>query len=309
MNRITSTDKSRERIAAVGMWDGVHLGHKYLIDYLKVEASYRGLTPSVITFDRHPLNVVRPLEAPGLISTLERRLSLLEEAGVEDVILLTFNEKMRRMSARDFLKKLRKDYGVKTLLVGFNNRFGHDCKDGLEQYKAMAKDLDMEVLDAPEYKGKNSPISSSIIRKLLGEGKIPEANEKLGYEFTIRGEVTEGNQVGRTMGFPTANLKLNSEEAILPMNGVYAVKVKTPDGETRSGVVNIGFRPTIDDNAGGEVSIEVHIIDFKGYLYGEEIELQFVEYIRPEKKFNSLDKLRARIESDVKACKSIISKL
>lgn len=306
MNRLTKSDKSRQRIAAVGMWDGVHAGHRFLIDYMKVEAAYTGLTPSVITFDSHPLSVVRPLEAPLLINTFEQRMENLEKAGVQDCILLDFNEKVRRMSAKDFLKMLRKDYNVCKLVVGFNNRFGHDRVDGIEQYRKIASELDMEIIAAPEYKGEGAPISSSGIRQLINEGRMKEVSSRLGYHFTMHGMVVDGNKVGRTIGFPTANIRVN-ETSIIPVSGVYAAWVTTPDGIRRKAMVNIGFRPTVTSSDSKiEMSIEVHILNFVGYLYGEELKLEIVDRLRAEKKFSSLRRLRSRLESDAKQAEAIL---
>lgn len=171
MNLITKYDTSSRRIAAVGMYDGVHAGHRFLIDYLGVEARSRGLVPSVVTFSRHPLSVVRPLEAPALLNTLDDRVRLLSQAGAQDVILLSFNESLRRMSAKDFLSILRKKFAIEALVVGFNNRLGHDLVDSMEQYRTIGREVGVEVIAAPEYRGPFAPVSSSAIRRHLIEGR------------------------------------------------------------------------------------------------------------------------------------------
>lgn len=304
MNIITKSNSDRRRIAAVGMYDGVHLGHRFLIDYLRAEAKARSLVPSVVTFSRHPLALVRPLEAPGLLTTLEERVKYLEDAGIEDAILLSFNDKIRYMSAREFLSMLHKKYGIDALVVGFNNRFGHDRLEGFEQYKAIGKELGMDVINAPEYGGPAAPISSSIIRKYLLKGQPDKAYEALGHPYSLRGVVVDGNRLGRTIGFPTANIVPVDSASIVPKSGAYAAFVITPDGVRRKAIVNIGFRPTVaDENVSGKLSIEAHILDYVGYLYDEEVVIEFVKYLRPEKKFSSTAKLQEQLTADANTAK------
>ncbi len=299
MNIINKSNTGSRRIAAVGMYDGVHLGHRFLIDYVRLEAKSRGLVPSVVTFSRHPLSLVRPLEAPGLITSFEDRMRYLGEAGVEDVILLTFNDKIRHMTAREFLNMLHKKYAVDTLVVGFNNRFGHDRLEGLDQYKAIGAEIGIEVVEAPEYRGEGSPVSSSIIRRHLRNGDVEKATTSLGHPYRLRGLVVNGNRLGRTLGFPTANVVPVDAASIIPKAGVYAAMVITPDGIRRKAMVNVGYRPTVaDPDAPGTLSVEAHILDYVGYLYDEEVVIEFMHFMRPEKKFSSTDKLKAQLTSD-----------
>lgn len=308
MRIITGSDRSTRRIAAVGMYDGVHLGHKFLIDYLRLEAGSRGLTPAVITFSRHPLSVVRPLETPGLLTSLDDRLRQLGEAGAEDVIMLTFNESLRRKSAREFLKMLHRSYSIETLVLGFNNRFGHDRPGAFEDYKAIGAEVGVEVVAAPEYRGAGSPVSSSVIRRHLLNGAPEKAAEALGHPYRLRGMVTHGESLGRTIGFPTANLKPSDQASLIPKAGAYAAFVTTPDGVRRPAMVNIGFRPTVSDpDAPGRLSIEAHIFDFIGYLYDEEISVEFVSFLRPEKRYPSLEKLTDQLKADAAKAKKILS--
>lgn len=311
MRIITKSDTSRRRIAAVGMYDGVHAGHKFLIDYLRLEAGSRGLTPAVITFSHHPLSVVRPLEAPGLLTTLEDRMRRLGAAGAEDIIILSFNDRLRNKSAREFLSMLRKSYGIDTLVLGFNNRFGHDRPQTTEEYRKIGEEVGVEVIPAPEYRGPGAPVSSSLIRRHLLSGEPEKAAEALGYNYNLRGMVVSGQRLGRTLGFPTANLKPSDKEALIPKPGAYAAFVVTPDGERRPSMVNIGFRPTVTDGEGQAIlSIEAHIFDYTGYLYDEEVVVEFVKYLRPERRFASTDKLREQLERDAaKARKAFVASL
>lgn len=302
MNIITKSNNDRRRIAAVGMYDGVHLGHKFLIDYLGTEAKARGLVPSVVTFSRHPMSLVRPLETPGLLTTLEERMKGLEAAGADDIILLTFNDKIRYMSAREFLTMLHKKYGIDALVVGFNNHIGHDRIENFEQYRAIGKEVGVDMISAPEYAGKCSPISSSVIRNYLLKGEPEKAHAALGRPYSLRGMVIDGNRLGRTIGFPTANMVPVDSASLIPKSGAYAAFVITPDGVRRKAIVNIGFRPTVaDESVPGRLSIEAHILDYVGYLYDEEIVVEFIKYLRPEKKFSSTAKLQAQLKADKEA--------
>ncbi len=309
MNIITKSDKTNRRIAAVGMYDGVHAGHKFLIDYLRLEASNRSLVPSVITFTSHPLSLVRPLETPGLLTPLEDRLRLLGESGVDDIILLTFNDKLRYMSAAEFLGKLHRSYAIDTLVLGFNNRFGHDRPDAFEDYRRIGAEVGVEVIAAPEYRGAGAPVSSSVIRNYLLSGAPEKASEALGHPYGLRGKVIHGQRMGRSFGFPTANLSVSDDCSLIPKPGAYAAFVVTPDGMRRPSMVNIGFRPTVsEDGTSGRLSIEAHIFDYIGYLYDEEIVVEFVEFLRDEKRFPSTDKLRAQLEDDASKARKILTK-
>lgn len=308
MNLITKYDTSARRIAAVGMYDGVHTGHRFLINYLKAEAECRGLVPSVVTFSRHPLTIVRPLESPALLNTLDDRVRLLAEAGAHDIILLSFNESLRRMSAREFLTLLRKKFAIEALVVGFNNRFGHDNIESMEQYKAIGRETGVEVISAPEYSGPGAPISSSVIRRHLSEGRPDEAARLLGSPYTIRGKVIDGKKLGRTLGFPTANITIPPAPMLIPKTGAYAAYVTTPDGIRRPAVVNIGYRPTVSDTATSSrsLSIEAHIIDFVGYIYDEEIAVEFMKYLRGEQTFSSTARLAEQVKEDIAATRKLL---
>lgn len=299
MNLITSPDNSRRRIAAVGMYDGVHMGHRFLIDYLGVEARSRGLVPSVVTFMRHPLTVVRPSEAPALLDITEDRMIKLSEAGAEDIILLTFNDTLHHMSAEKFLSRLKKRYGIEALVIGFNNRLGHDLPSTIDQYRAIASKAGLDVIPAPEYRGAGAPVSSSAIRRYLREGEVGKAAEALGRHYMVRGKVVDGKHLGRTLGFPTANVHPSGEEQLIPRRGVYAAWVTTPDGKRRQAVVNIGNRPTVEGDPQADITIEAHIIGYQGYIYDEEIKIEFVKMLRPERRFASTAKLASQIKDDI----------
>ncbi|MDE6178951.1 MAG: riboflavin biosynthesis protein RibF [Duncaniella sp.] len=310
MKLITKPDTSRRRIAAVGMYDGVHPGHRFLLEYLSAEANSRGLSPAAVTFSRHPLSTVRPLEAPSLLTTLEDKIDALAEAGAKEIILLSFNDRLRRLKAEEFISLLHTKFGIDALVLGFNNRFGHDGPEGIELYREIGDRLGVDIVSAPEYRGPGAPVSSSRIRRMLLEGDTRGAAALLGHPYALRGRVEDGNKVGRTLGYATANLRTLSPDILVPKPGVYAAFVTTPDGEHRMGMVNIGYRPTVaGEKVGAEglpLTIEAHILDYQGYLYGEDVRIEFVEYMRPERKFDNIEKLRAQLADDEKKARKIL---
>lgn len=288
-------DDASQRIAVVGTFDGVHRGHRFLLDFMLSQAQQRHLEPSVITFSQHPLTVIRPQNVPKQLTTIDERINMLQECGVESCIMLDFDDKLRCQSARQFLEMIRNDYRVKVLVIGFNTRFGCDCIDSYEEYEKLGNEIGVEVIQAPEY---GSGICSSAIRKMLRSSNIFEANNALGYCYSIAGKVVKGKQLGRTIGFPTANIEIADDKKLIPPLGVYAVEVYISHlAKTYRGMLNIGRRPTVDV-ANAPISIEVHIIDFEGDIYNQELKVEFLKFLRPEQAFDSLDKLVAQLHHD-----------
>ena len=268
--------------AAIGVFDGVHRGHIHLIDQLKAEAASRGLRPAVITFDTHPLRLVRPEAAPPEICPLAERISRFEALGVKPIVL-EFTESLRAMSAGQFLELIRAK-GVRLLMMGFNNRIGSDRRSGSE-----LADAPVEVIVATELPDEG--VSSSMVRSAVGRGDMEEAARLLGRPYALSGPVVMGRQIGRTIGFPTANVSV-SPGSLLPTNGVYRALANG-----RKAIVNIGRRPTLDN--GEDITVEAHLPGFDGDLYGQTLTLEFLSRLRPEIKFNSLDELKAQIERDI----------
>lgn len=286
-------------IAVIGTFDGVHRGHRFLLEKLRSHGKATGLSPMVVTFAAHPLSVVRPDAAPKLLTTLPERLKLLGEAGIGDVVVLPFDDVLRQMSAREFMTMLRDRHGVKALLVGFNHRFGCDKLEGLADYRRIGCEIGVDVTKADEYKPADGvAISSSAIRKNILDGDVAAAARSLGRSYSIAGTVGRGKQLGRTIGFPTANVKDVDSDKILPATGVYAATV-TVDNRLRRAVVNVGHRPTVDCSIDAPLSIEAHIPGFEGDLYGCPVEVAFDERIRGERRFHSLDELRSQIALDI----------
>lgn len=272
-----------KRAAVIGVFDGVHRGHQFLLEQLKTEAERRDYQLVALTFDRHPLELVNPGAVPARICSLQERLELLRRAEVEPIVL-EFTPELRAMSAREFCAFIR-TLGVDLLLMGFNNRIGSDRKRGTELI-----DEPIEIIVARELP--EGGVSSSAVRKAVGQGDMELAAKLLGRPFVIEGKVVTGRQIGRTIGFPTANIQPSEANALMPPIGVYAGEV-----EGHPAVINIGRRPTV--NNGNDVTIEVHILDFQGDLYGRYLRVEFLRRLRPEMKFSGLDELKAQIQKDI----------
>lgn len=282
--------------ATIGFFDGVHLGHRFLIDQLKKVADERGLPSAVITFRTHPRAVLHADYQPKLLNTWEEKLAQLATTGVDYCLVLDFTLELSRFSAAEFITKiLAEAFRVKALLIGYDHRFGHDRAEGFDQYVVYGKALGMEVIQALPYDNGQTKVSSSEVRRLLAEGEVKQASVLLSYPYSLKGKIVKGHQVGRTIGFPTANLSVEDSRKILPGNGVYAVWAVL-SGKRYKGMLSIGNRPTLDD--GNNQSIEVYLLDFSGDLYGKEIEVSFVSKIRDNRKFPSLLALKSQLEQD-----------
>lgn len=279
------------RAAVVGTFDGVHCGHQHLLTFLKCEAAKRGLQPLALTFDSHPLALIDPAKAPMELTSVAERLRLLNEQGIETVIL-PFNSELRRMTALQFLTMLRRDFSVSLFVLGFNNRIGSDRVSASSlELRNIANAAGVEILVANECA--EGGVSSSAIRQALQDGQLQRVNEMLGRNYVIEGEVIRGRQLGRTIGFPTANISVAPHKA-LPAIGVYAGKALG-----HSAVVNVGRRPTVEGSCNAPLSIEVFVTDFSGNLYGQTLRVELIKRLRGEKKFASLDELKSAIASDV----------
>lgn len=284
--------------ATIGFFDGVHRGHRFLLEQVKEEAAGKGLCPSVITFPTHPRQVLQPDFHPQLLSTPEEKLHLLEEAGIANCILLPFTAELSRLSAKEFMLLLRTEYNVRTLVIGYDHRFGHNRLESFEDYVRYGYELDIDIVQARAYTQENAKVSSSAIREQLSQGEVHTASRLLGYPYPLEGTVTDGYRVGRKIGFPTANLRVDHPFKLVPAEGVYAVKVEV-EGQQHLGMLNIGHRPTL--NNGADRSIEVHILDFAGDIYRQNIRIEFLRFLRPETKFASIEELISQIEKDKEA--------
>ena len=310
--RDTSAITPEPCVATIGFFDGVHAGHRYLIQQVKEIAAAKGLRSALVTFPVHPRKVMNA-NRPELLTTPEEKISLLADIGVDYCLMLDFTPEISRLTAREFMTQLLKErYLVKYLVIGYDHRFGHNRSEGFEDYVRYGKEIGIEVIRAKAYTSNieigdepNIPVSSSLIRKLLHEGEVSLAAHCLKYEDFLDGIVVGGYQVGRKIGFPTANLRVDDPDKLIPADGVYAVWV-TFDGKTYMGMLNIGVRPTIDN--GPNRTIEVNILHFHSDIYDKFIRLTFVKRTRPELKFSSIDELITQLHKDAEETETILKK-
>lgn len=282
-------------VATIGFFDGVHVGHRFLIKELQDWGKELNMPSAVITFPEHPRQVLHSDYRPKLLDTFQEKMERLETTGIDYCIALDFTYELSLYSAADFIRLLAEEYHVKGLLIGYDHRFGHDRSDGFEQYVEYGGQVGMEVRKASPYDEGNIRVSSSEIRRLLQEGKVEMANALLTYPYQLRGRIVSGYKVGRTIGFPTANIEVDSPYKLLPKVGVYAVWVELL-GKRYKGMLYIGKRPTLQN--GDNLTIEVNILGFSGNAYNDEITVSFVYAVREDKTFESVEALCEQLERD-----------
>jgi len=282
---------------AIGNFDGLHLGHQALLAKTVAVAKQKQLTPAVMTFEPHPREFFTPKQAPTRLSSVREKLEYFEEAGIENAYLLRFNHAFAAITAQNFMQRvLRQSIHANTILVGGDFCFGAKRQGTVDDLVAN----DFDLIDFPQVEVDGKRVSSTLVRKALASGDLALAQHYLGRPYNISGKVVRGAQLGRTLGFPTANVHMRHERPAL--TGVYAVKL---DG--KMGVANLGVRPTI----GGipKLLLEVHVFDFEGDLYDQHVHVQFFEKVREEIKFDSLDALKAQIAKDVVVAKDYFKKI
>ena len=292
-------------VATIGMFDGVHLGHQFVLHHVVETARELGLQSMAITFDQtmHRDQVLTPLDAKRL---------LLSKTGVDRIEVLQFTEELRQMTAREFMQQvLKEQLDVKILLTGYDNRFGHNRVEGFDDYVRYGKEMGIEVRclpPAPSHgmgMGEGATVSSSYIRRLLAEGHVGKAFEGLGYPYTILGRVEHGEHVGTQLGFPTANLVLVDDKQLIPAAGAYAVKVRMEHSvEWKHGMMNIGMRPTFD---GHKRTLEVHVFRLNEDLYGQQLLVSFIERLREEQRFENVESLISQLQQDALLAEQILN--
>lgn len=284
------------RAVAVGVFDGVHWGHKAILERLNTEASDAGVEPLALTFDRHPAELLAPTRAPLYINTLEQRVELMQTAGADSIVVAAFNHELADLPREEFLSSVLRDrLQCRRIVVGSNFRFGKDREGDTRYLSEAGPALGMRVAIVPAVIVSEGPVSSTRIRAMIARGDVESASKLLGRRFALRGEVVQGRQVGRTIGFPTANIE-TAPRQLVPGHGVYAIEASV--GMTAyPGVCSIGTRPTFD---GQTVTVEVHLSGFEGNLYGERLDVAFCRRLRGEMKFESAEHLAEQIRQDLK---------
>lgn len=291
--------------ATIGFFDGVHRGHRFLIEQLRQLACRRGERSMVVTFERHPRQVICPDWQPQLLTSLEEKEALLAATGIDVMVVLSFDAAMAALSAQAFMSRVLKDrLNVDALLAGYDNRFGHGRTEGFDDYVGYGKTIGIDVVGAEALMQQESAVSSTRIRRLISEGRVGEAADCLGRRYTLSGNVVHGEQVGRQLGFPTANIVPEDSQKLLPADGVYAVEVWTDDGRKVAGVMNIGTRPTFN---GHSRTLEVHLLDFSGDLYNRRLTVSFAARLRDECAFTSADALQQQMNLDVNNAREILN--
>lgn len=303
--RDTELLKGKKLAATIGFFDGVHLGHRFLINELKETAKARNLPSAVITFPEHPRAVLHADYQPKLLNSFNEKLEQLASTGIDYCIVLDFTVELSRLTAQEFITTVLADkLHVEVLLIGYDHRFGHDRKDGFEQYVTYGAACGMDVVKASPYDDGQTAVSSSEIRKLLTECQVEKADKLLTYPYQLRGTIVNGYKVGRKLGFPTANIQVDEPFKIVPGIGVYAVRVYLK-GERYKGMLYIGDRPTL--NNGSNITLEVNILDFSGDIYNNEITVAFIYYVREDIKFGSLEELKEQLARDRETVNKLLS--
>lgn len=303
---IFSENPGKEFAATIGFFDGVHRGHRFLIEQLKTIASDSGLPSAVITFPVHPRKVLQSDYQPQLLNNFNEKLFQLSTTGIDYCLVLDFTKELSELTAAEFIReKLRKELHVKKLLIGYDHRFGKGRDNDFNDYKRYGEICGINVTQAAQLEETGLHISSTAVRRLLSEGNVQKASLILSYNYTLEGMVISGNQMGRKMGFPTANLQIMEPYKVIPSSGIYAAWVHL-DNQIYKGMTYIGDRPTIISN--GEQRIETHILDFIGDIYGKNLKLEFVEYIRNDMKFDTLERLKFQLQEDEDLTRKILEK-
>lgn len=293
-------------VITVGNFDGVHIGHQALFHEVIEKADKIGGTSIAMTFEPHPIRVLKKNGDPPLITLIEQKIELIQSSGIDVLVVVPFNDTFAQLSARDFVEKvLVNQIGMKAMVVGEDYTFGKGREGDLERLKTLSKDMDFEVIVVNWIQTANMDIgriSSTKIRELVMEGDVTEAQKLLGRHYQIRGTVARGrDRGGKMLGYPTANVTLQDE--LCPKKGVYAVTVEST-GKQCLGVANIGYSPTFDDHI---FTVEVHILDFDSDIYDSKIRVNFVDRIRDEKKFSNIAELSDQIENDVKIARKMLA--
>jgi riboflavin kinase/FMN adenylyltransferase len=291
-------------VIALGNFDGLHRGHLKIIERVKRGAAEHGGTPMAMTFDPHPPRVVRPDKAPPLLMTKDQRLEALHKAGVHCVAVVRFTKELSQWDADTFVRKVLVDWlRVSEVWVGANFLFGHERTGTFSVLRGLGQSYGFRADKIDPVRYKDFVVSSTRIRRLVGEARMDEAAALLGRPYYVDGVIVEGKRRGRELGFPTANLETGNE--LVPPNGVYAT-IMTIDGVVHGGVTNIGMRPTFGETV---PTIETHVLDYSGNLYGHTVRLAFVQRLRDERRFEDVDALRAQIDADKRRAERLFTRL
>ena len=297
---------SKKTILTLGTFDGVHIGHRKILEKVTQNTESDTTESLVLTFFPHPRMVLQGQSDVKLLNTIGEKIDLLETLGVQNLVIHPFDEVFSKLTAEEFVKTvLVEQFHIQKIIIGHDHRFGRNRTANIDDLIAFGKQYDFEVEQISVQEIKEVSISSTKIRNALTEGNMALANDYLGYEYFLTGTVSKGKQLGRTIGFPTANLMIEGNDKLIPQNGVYVVK-SIINQKTVFGMMNIGFNPTV---AGEKLSVEVHYFDFDADLYDQKIRVFILEYLRAEQKFSSVPLLKEQLEKDKDAAWTYIKNL
>lgn len=303
-NNINEFNCKKSTIITIGTFDGVHLGHQKILKKLNVEAENNGLESSVLTFFPHPRTVLNPNSSLKLINTIEERISLFKKSKIDNLIVHPFTKEFSELDSEDYVKNILVDQlKAKIVLIGYDHKFGKNRTADINNLKEYGIKYNFEVIEIKAKEINDIAISSTKIRNSIEEGDIQLTNSYLGYEFSFFGKVVKGNSIGKTLGFPTANIKIGTDLKLIPKNGVYLISTII-NQKIIFGMMNIGIKPTTNENT---KSIEVNLFDFNQDLYDTNITIYIKQFLREEIKFDSLNELKLQIEKDKITCNSIIN--
>jgi len=297
-------DPDPQSVLTVGTFDGVHRGHQAIIEYLRTRSREKEGVSTLVSFDPHPRSVVHGKDVP-LLTTVRERADILEELGIDRLVVIPFSEEFAQLKPEKYVTEvLVQRIGLQEITVGYDHRFGRNRAGDVDLLRKLGPDYGFQVDVIPAQEVDHDVVSSRRIRTVLREeGDVGKAEELLGRPYQLEGVVARGEGRGRQIGYPTANLALQDARKLIPKRGVYATLVQLPDGSRHGGMMNIGRRPTFD---GMDVTVEVHLFDFDGDLYGERLSVQFLQRLRDEQKFDSPDALVMQLSEDEQHCRSIV---
>jgi riboflavin kinase/FMN adenylyltransferase len=302
---ISEFNSTKKTIVTIGTFDGVHIGHQKIIEKLIQETKKADCESLILTFFPHPRMVLNGSSSIKLLNTINEKSSLLEKMGLDNLVVHPFDKKFSNLSAEEFVKTILVDsFNIKKIIIGYDHRFGNNRAANIDDLISFGKKYDFEVEQISAQEIDSVSVSSTKIRDAITDGNMIVANEFLGYEYILSGKIITGKQLGRTIGFPTANIKIEENYKLIPKNGVYIVKSHLQE-KTVFGIMNIGLNPTVN---GEDLSIEVHFLDFDADLYNKNITVSVIARIRDEQKFTSIDLLKAQIQEDKNYAISFIKK-
>jgi riboflavin kinase/FMN adenylyltransferase len=290
-----------ETLLTIGVFDGVHAGHRYLLEKLQQRAAEKKLLSGVVTFNPHPQSVLHPHKQLLWLSSLEDRTRAFQELGVKVIAVLTFTPKVAQLSAREFMSLVKKQLRMSGIMVGPDFTLGRDREGNINLLRALGREMKFSVEVIPPFTINGEVVSSTLIRRALAQGDMRKVERLMGRYFYLGGEVITSDKRGRVLGFPTANLSIKPQQA-LPGNGIYAT-IAHVDGKQFPSATNIGIRPTFGE---GEKTVETHLLNYKGDLYGKDMRLEFVQKLRDEQCFPSSEELKVQIEKDVRETEAIL---